>query len=98
MKSLWTTERKIVAGFVTAVVVICAVAGVAIWTTAALLRALDAAHKITIVDNDIGSLSNNASSMIPAIRGFMVSRSDALFSDWETYAAKVAMGRRSLKQ
>jgi len=48
MKPLWTTERKIVAGFVTAVFVLCAVAGVAIWTTYALLRALDAAAQITL--------------------------------------------------
>ncbi len=92
-----TTERKIVGGFVIALLVVCVVAGVAVYTTSTLLGELSAVSRISRDDTLISVLNNDISQMLPTIRGYLASPSDASFAEWVSQAEHVKTDEGNLR-
>jgi signal transduction histidine kinase/HPt (histidine-containing phosphotransfer) domain-containing protein len=93
MRTFWTTERKLVSGFGSALLALVIVAGVSVWLTAVLLEDLAVVsdqNQIVAEQNEILSRLSEVNAMAPQLatyaRLFDVNHDERTYQEWEAEA------------
>jgi signal transduction histidine kinase/DNA-binding response OmpR family regulator len=87
-RTVWTTERKIVAGFGAALVVLCLIIALSVWLSVALLADLAAVSRRNQVLDGVIDLRNAMSQMAAAGRLYAAGRGERTFSEFERQRAE----------
>jgi signal transduction histidine kinase/HPt (histidine-containing phosphotransfer) domain-containing protein len=105
MRTVWSTERKIILGFGSALLALVIVAGVSVWLTWALLGDLVVVsdqHRIVAQQNEILSRIDQLSAMAPQLatyaRLFDVNHDERIYREWELEARNCQNKLSELRQ
>jgi signal transduction histidine kinase/DNA-binding NarL/FixJ family response regulator len=79
----WSTERKIVLGFGSALLALCIVASLSVWLTLALLADLDTVARQNEILSQISQANSTAAQMATYARLYGVNHDGRTFEQWE---------------